>query len=204
MPRTNKLLVLLAAAVGLAVALPLLAVANHAYVSDADDTRGRLDVRRARVNDGRPPTWTVVTYPRWSVERIWDAGYFMVRLDTFGKRRFDYYALVRSDGYGMQGSLWRDRANKPDRQISTLKAWHPKPRVLKLRIPLNKMYFGEQRVQYRWRVETLYLTPRCPRTCLDNAPDRGAVTEMVPWATPSPVPSGTPTETPSETPSESP
>lgn len=193
-------LVLLAAAVGLAVALPLLAVANHAYVSDADDTRGLLDVRTVRVNDNRPPTWTVVTFPKWSVDRMWDAGYVMVRFDTFGTKRFDYYALVRSNGKRLLGTLVRDRANKPDFDVTSIAAWHPRPRVVKVRVPLKKMYFGDKRVHYRWRVETLFLTPRCPRTCLDNAPDRGAVHETVPWLTASPAPSETPTATPTETP----
>lgn len=193
-------LVLIAAAIGAAVALPLLAVANHAYVSDPDDTRGKFDVSTVRVDAERPPTWTIRTYPRWSVERVWDAGYAMVFFDTFGDDRYDYYALVRSNGNRMVGSLWRDRPNKPDREIASLAAWHPKPRVLKVRVPLQKMYIGPSRVHYTWRVETIYVTTRCPRSCLDYAPDRGGVRELLPWVTPTESPTATPTESPTESP----
>ena len=30
---------------------------------------------------------------------MFDAGYLLVRLDTFGDARYDYYALARSDGF---------------------------------------------------------------------------------------------------------
>ena len=197
-------LVLFAAAVGAAVAIPLLAVANHAYVSDPNDTRGLFDVKTARVNAARPPTWTVVTFPRWTVAQVWDAGYVMIRFDTFGTERFDYYALVRSNGYRMVGTLVRDRVNKSDFNVSHIKAWHPKPRKVRVRVPLEKMQIGKHRLHYRWRVETIYVTPNCPRSCLDHIPDRGAVSEMLPWVTPTATPTETPTVTPTETPSETP
>lgn len=201
---SRRVLVLVAVVVGLAVALPLLAVANHAYVSDDNDTRGLLDVRSARVNANQPPAWKVVTYPRWSVAEMWDAGYLTIRLDTFGSTRFDYYALVRSDGYKLVGELMRDRATKSDTRVAWLKAWHPDPRVAKVRIPLRKMEIGKNRNYYRWRVQTIFVTPSCPRTCLDNVPDRGAVTEQLPWATPTGSPTATPTVTATVTPTVTP
>ena len=201
-----KKLVLLAALVGLAVALPLLAVASHVDVRDADDTRGLLDVKRVAVTGTRRPTWQVITFSDWTVARLWDKGYFLVRLDTFGSPRYDYYALVRSDGREMKGTLVRDRQGERDVNVTRLTAWHPTRTSIKVRVPLSRMRIGERRLQYFWQIQTLFSNKTCTQICIDDAPNDRGVAEPIPGRTPDPVPNPTitPTIAPTVTPSTSP
>ncbi len=60
----------------------------------------------------------IITFHDWSVERIFDRGYFLIRLDTFGGERYDYYALARSTGFRMKATLVRDRRSKPDFKVA--------------------------------------------------------------------------------------
>ena len=202
----KRLLLLLAALLGLAVALPLLAVASHVEVRDPNDTRGILDVRRVDVSGTERPTWQVITFSDWTVARLWDKGYLLVRLDTFGSARYDYYALVRSNGRGLKGTLVRDRQGKPDFNMSKLTAWHPTRTSIKVRIPLSRMRVGERRLEYFWQIQTLFSNKSCTRICIDDAPNDGGVAEPIPGRTPDPIPNPTiaPTLTPTATPSSSP
>lgn len=203
---------LLAAAIGAAVALPLLAVAGHVDVRDANDTRGLLDVRRIDVRGTERPTWNVITFSDWSVAQMFDAGYFLVRLDTVGDARYDYYALVRSDGSGMRGTLVRDRKSKPDYNVASLEAWHPTRSSIKVRVPLRKMRIGDGRLTYGWRVQTLFSSDRCPRVCIDDIPSDSAIREPIPGRSPvvtptltvTPTVDPTTTATPTPTPTSSP
>jgi hypothetical protein len=192
----------LAAIVGLASALPLLAFANHVDVRDPNDVRGVLDVRRVTHSGGNRPVWGTITFSRWSVEQIFDYGYFLVRLDTFGNTRYDYYALVRSDGYRLRGTLVRDRRSKPDRNVAKVSAWHPEADTMKVRVPLSKMRLGEDRRTYTWRLHTLFTSNACPRVCIDDAPNKGGVQEPIPGREPLPTvtPTGTPTALPTDPP----
>jgi hypothetical protein len=200
----TKRLVLLAALVSFAVAFPLLAIASHVEIPDANDTRGLLDVQRVDLDGSSRPTWQVITFSDWTVARLWDKGYFLVRLDTFGSERYDYYALVRSDGYGMKGTLVRDRQGKPDFNISKLTAWHPTRSSVKVRVPLAKMRIGKGRFEYFWQVQTLFSNKTCVQICIDDAPDDRGVPEPIPGRSPDPLPTVTPTVTPTPTPSASP
>ena len=202
----RKRLVLLAALVGVAVVLPLLAVASHVDVRDPNDTRGILDVQRVNVSGSSRPTWQVITFSDWTVERLWDKGYFLVRLDTFGTARYDYYALVRSNGFGMRGTLVRDRQGKPDFNVSKLTAWHPTRTSIKVRVPLSKMRIGARRFEYFWQIQTLFSNKNCVQICVDDAPNDAGVAEPIPGRTPDTVPNPTitPTVTPTATPSTSP
>lgn len=201
-------LALLAAVVGVAVALPLLAVANHVDVPDLNDTRGLLDVRRVEVSGSQRPIWHAITFANWTVARIWDKGFFLVRLDTFGDERYDYYALVRSNGDRMTGTLVRDRQSKSDFNVSKLTAWRPTRSSVKVRVPLSKMRIGRFRLEYVWQVQTLFSNKTCAQICIDDVPDRRGVAEPIPGRTPDPVPTVTPTvmptTSPSPTPTESP
>ena len=168
--------------------VPLLASAGHLPLRDPNDASGPLDVKRVVVGDNdKRPRWTVRTWGRWSAKRIFDRGFVLVFFDTFGGRRFDYYALARSDGYRMRASLWRDRADKPDRLLVGLKEGRPDRRSLAMRVPFTKMRFGKSRVEYYWYAQTLITNRRCRRVCFDRAPNRDAVAEPVPGATPAPT-----------------
>lgn len=173
--------------------VPVWVSASHVDVVDADDTRGPLDIRRVDVRGETRPTWKVTTWSRWTVQKIWDRGYVLVYLDTFGTTRYDYYALVRSNGYRMNGVLFRDRLGKPDRRISRLRTWRANRRSVSVRVPLTKVRIGERRRHYSWYVQTLMTSKRCRRVCFDRAPDAVGVIEPLPDATPTPTPTSTPT-----------
>ena len=193
------------AALGAALGMvPMLASANHQAVRDHNDTKGVLDVRRVNVKGTRArPKWQVVTFSGWSAASIWDQGYGLVYLDTFGGGRFDYYALVESDGYSLNASLWRDRRKKSDRRTSKLHVARAGRRSFTVKIPLRKLKLPDARLTYRWYVETIMSNDVCAHPCFDRAPDSGAVAEPIPGrqppSTPPPtiIPSLTPTPRPS-------
>ncbi len=210
----RKLAWAVAIMVGAALLIPLLAGASHVEVADPDDADGFLDIRTVRVTDVDDPVsprWKIVTYAEWSVERLWDKGFLFIYFDTFGTERADYYVVVRSgDGRKMSATLRRDRARKRDYTIAELDPSRPDRFSVAVRVPLGKMTFGDQRLAYRWFVQSLVTSPRCSRVCFDRAPDQAAVTEPRPGASPSPsptltiVPSITPSGSPSPSPSSSP
>lgn len=183
-------------------ALPLLASANHQDVTDGNDVRGSLDVRRVEVKGTRGrPKWRLATYGSWSAAAIWDQGYGLVYLDTFGSSRYDYYALVRSNGFSLRASLWRDRKSAKDARVSTLHVARADHRSFTVEIPLRKLSIPRSRLVYRWYAETVVTSEACPRSCLDRAPDEGGVTEPVPGHKPPTTPP--PTILPSLTPTPS-
>jgi hypothetical protein len=169
--------------------VPLFASANHAAVRDSNDTKGVLDVRRVAVKGKRErPKWQVVTFSGWSAASVWDQGYGLVYLDTFGEGRFDYYALVLSNGYSLNGTLWRDRKKKADYRVAKLHVARANRRSFTVKIPLGKLKIPDARLTYRWYAETIVSSGACPRSCLDRAPDSGAVTEPVPGREPPTTP----------------
>lgn len=197
---TKRWLLLVAVVCLGAVALPFLATAQHVVVQDTNDTRGALDVRRVVVDFTERPRWTIGTWGPWTAEQIWDRGYFLVHLDTFGSPRMDYYALIRSNGYGMRGTIVRDRENQPDYTVASIKAYKGSRNTLRVRFPLSKLRIGTERFFYRWNVQTISSGDSCPTSCFDFAPDRGAVQEPVPGRVPpTPTPTITITPTPDPT-----
>jgi hypothetical protein len=166
----------------------LLALANHIDVQDPNDVDGRLDLRKIAVY-GRPRVWNLMTYNAWRNRSIWDRGYVLVQLDTLVGKRFDYYALVLSNGKGMRAFLYRDRAHKPDYRVAWLPAWRTSRRGVKVRIPLkSKAKVSKGRGFFRWKARTLFTGGSCPRTCVDVAPVK-AVKEPLLGPQPSPSPS---------------
>lgn len=175
--------------------LGAIAFARHVDVNDPNDVKGLLDVRRIEVQGVKRPRWKVITFATWGTEAVFDSGYFMVRLDTYGSPRFDYYALVRSNGSRLLASLWRDRAEKRDYKMTGVAVWRPSRTSMSVRVPLGKLKVGTRRAFYGWFVETLFTSDKCPRVCIDRVPDQGRVDE------PLPVPSPTVTTSPSPSPS---
>ena len=182
-------------AIGVLASAATIAFADHASVQDTNDTNGLMDIRRVEIDGSRRPRFTVTTFERWSVVEIFDYGFTLVHLDTFSTPRFDYYALVRSDGIALSASLWRDRVSKRDFRVANLDVWRTARSNLVVRIPLRQMKVGDMRITYGWSVETLFTSDRCRRTCFDFAPDQGRVDEPLPL----PSPSVTPTPSPSQT-----
>lgn len=186
----KKLAVVTVAAVFL---MPLLASARHVDVRDGNDTRGLLDMKKVEMTKSKPPKWKVRTWRSWSVEKMWDRGFILVYLDTFGNEAADYYALVASDGRRLVGSLYRDRAKKSDFRIRSLRARHPRGRVATVAIPMNKLRRRNSKL-YRWYALTMFSGSRCKQVCFDRAPNNGWVNEPAP--VPDPEPEPVPTETP--------
>ena len=207
--RRGTVLVIAAGLLAALAAIPLLAWANHETTTDGNDTRGPLDVKRVDVKGTRSkPKWRVSTFGRWGPNAIWDKGYALVHLDAFGDEHFDHYALVRSNGFALEATLWRDRKRKDDVRAGKLHVARTNKRSFTVRVPLRRLDMPESRLFYRWYVQTIVVTGRCPRSCFDRAPDDGAVTEVVPQPPPttsSPIPSIPPvTPTPSPSGSASP
>lgn len=179
-----------------AVSVPLMAGAEHTGVRDPNDAKGPFDVRRVEVRGTRTPRYDVVTFPRWTVDRVWDQSYGFVYFDTFGAETPDYYVLVRSDGYRMRALLYRDKARKNDKIIGKVKAWRPGNRSFAVKVPLRKMTFPPERLVYTWWVQTLHTGPDCRRVCFDRAPNGVRVTEPAPGVGQSPTPVPTVTVVP--------
>lgn len=198
----RRISLLLAAAVA-AGAVVATAIAGHVNLIDPNDTPGLLDVRRVELDGTKRPRWRVFTFSRWSTEDVFDSGFTLVRLDTFGSPRFDYYALIRSNGFRLRASLWRDRATKRDYKVDGLAVWRPSRASLAVRVPLRKVRIGKRRIAYHWIVETLFTSDKCRSVCIDFAPDAGRIAEPLPVPPPTPTPTPTPSDsaTPTPTPS---
>jgi hypothetical protein len=173
----------------------VLAGASHRNLRDPNDTRGMLDVRSVKsFGVVRKPGWRIVTSSRWTLRRMQDRGFVLVNLDTFGGSRFDYYALIGSNGSRMKGTLWRDRASKRDRRVSKLRVWRADGKSVSVRIPMSRMKLGAERLEYRWYAQTLFTSSKCKQVCIDRVPNEGAINEPN-GRTPS-TPTITPTEFP--------
>jgi hypothetical protein len=136
---------------------------------DENDTHGFLDVKQVdSFLETEEPVWKVVTMSRWSAFKMWDRGFVVVYLDTFGAELPDYYALIRSVGTRLRGTLFRN-----SHKVARLEVWRRNARSVSIRIPMEKLTLGERRGFFRWRVVTL--TDRCRRICFDRIPDEGAL-----------------------------
>lgn len=143
-------------------------------LADENDTHGFLDVKEIDSFLGSDePVWRVVTLARWSTFKMWDQGFVLIHLDTFGADVPDYYALIRSVGTRLRATLYRN-----GHKLSSLRVWRGSRRSVSIRIPLEKLVVGTARHFYRWRVVTL--TDRCRRTCFDQIPNEGALVQPLP------------------------
>jgi hypothetical protein len=175
-------------ALGVGVASQVLP-AGASDVSEGNDTKGALDVRRVDKLLGRRPVWRVTTWSGWRAREMRDRGYVLVHIDTFGSARSDYYILIRSGGERLRGLLFTNRlppAN--DRRLGFVRVWRRDRRSVSARLPLRRLRIGEEREMYRWYVQTVFTSWKCRRTCLDRAPDSGAVEQTLERAQPSPSP----------------
>ena len=149
---------------------------------DPNDTKGPLDVRRVYQVGGEHPIWRIATGARWRARAMFDRGYVLVYLDTFGRPRADYYALVWSTGSRMTGMLVRDRAHgHRDRARGRLPVWRRNRRSVTVRVRLEDLFIGKSRTKFRWHVRTTLIKKRCPSSaCIERAPNKGAVENSLP------------------------
>ena len=175
----------------------VLAGATHRDLSDPNDTRGQLDVRSVKSFGAvKMPGWRIITRARWGERGMQDRGFALVNLDTFGNSRFDYYALVSSNGSRMSGALWRDFASKRDRKVSAIDVWRVDGKSVSVRVPLRKMKRGIKRVDYRWYAQTLYTSTKCKQVCIDRIPNQGAISDPNGSTPPTPTPTVDTTDSP--------
>jgi hypothetical protein len=138
---------------------------------DENDTHGFLDVKHIESSlETDEPVWRVITISRWSAFRMWDRGFVLVYLDTFGGPLHDYYALIRSVGTRLRATLYRN-----GHKLGSIRVWRPNNRSVSIQVALNRLLVAADRGFYRWRVVTL--TDRCRNTCFDRIPDEGAMVE---------------------------
>lgn len=185
-----------AAAVAIASAtltVAALALATHAPVSDPNDTRGPLDVRRVKLeHEDGPGEWTVLTFAEWTPRSMWDVGNAFVFLDTAKNQDAEYFVHIRSNGRRMVGALWRI-GDRRDRLLRGIAAWRDSRDGVSVRVRLGQLTFGGARRSFRWWVYTSFSGIRCRATCVDRAPNSGAVEQWRPGFSPTPSPSGSPT-----------
>ena len=154
------------------------AAAHHMVVRDGDDTPGRLDVRRVEVVGSSPRSWVIKTYQTWGARGIYDKGYLLIYLDTFGGDRFDYYVLIQSLKKKLKGSVWRDLRTANDFVVGPTTINRANRRTVRTTVPFRKLRMGKTRVDYRWHVRTLYSKRSCWKAvCIDRAPHGGPVVE---------------------------
>jgi len=174
--------------------------ASRAEVRDPNDTKGLLDVRVVQFEPAiHPPRWTIVAYAPFTAEATRDRGFVFVYLDTLGDKRFDYYALIASDGRRLMGSLWRDPKRGLDVRLMGLEVRRDSDSSFSVRIPLGALDVGGFRTVYRWSVITTFTGRVCRSTCIDHVPDEGTFEQPIgsPTTTPTPTPTATPTVSPS-------
>jgi hypothetical protein len=177
-------------------------------LADANDVRGPLDMRSVvfRYKPG-PYAWAFATFGSWSVPSVWDRGFFVVELDTFGSRRIDYVVVLRSDGRSMVGDLFRRRFDGQERHLRRLSAWRSGSRGAGVEVPRSAVRIGTSRTSFFWSATSLFTGHRCAASCIDRAPNGVAMVEQhIGNAQPSPSPtvSLSPSVSPSPTPSTSP
>lgn len=157
-----------------AVTLPASAAFGRpAELKDPPDARGPLDIRRIELRGTEDVRFKISTGTGWTARRVHDRGYFLVRLDTLGTPHFDHFALVRSVGRALEGSLWRDSRRRDPRLLRFVRARRPNRRTASVLVPLQAMRVRKS--HFRWAVQSLWSGWPCDRTCIDSAPQRGGV-----------------------------
>lgn len=153
------------------------ASAEHLIVEDPNDTKGRADIERVKVEKDGPRKWTIRTFRGWRVNDFFEKGWFFIQLDTVGDERFDYFVFVKAKRRRLGAAIWRDRENKDDVLVRHVNVRKVGKAVMRVSVPFDKIRVGEKRVQFRWYAKSLWSSPKCPRVCIDRAPNNRAVRE---------------------------
>jgi hypothetical protein len=181
-----------AAAIVAVAVIALAAPRLHSDVRDGNDTKGLLDVRRVRLAHEGGTEVTVITFATWTAAGIWDRGNAYVFLDTSGSPDAEYFVVVRSTGPDLQASLWRDRRDRRDVFMRNVKVRRKTSDGVSVAVPIKSLDFGRSRESYFWWATTSFTGEVCRRTCIDRAPDEGAVEQWRPGMSPTPTNTTTP------------
>ena len=180
--------------IALVAVVAIAAPSLHSDFNDPNDTKGLLDVRRVRLAHEGGTEVTVLTFADWTPASIWDRGNGYVFLDTEGGEDPEYFVVVRSTGSDLQGSLWRDRRARRDLFLRNVTVRRKSSDGVSVAVPIKSLEFGRFRTSYSWWTMTSFTGEVCRRTCLDRAPDDGAVEQWRPGMSPTPTNSPSPSE----------
>lgn len=175
-------IVSIAAAVLVLSVLARAATARHQVVTDANDAKGPLDVKKVENFGNNRPGWKVVTYKEWQPSRLYTRGNIYVWLDTKPDERFDYYIVIfATQGGKLKGLLYRDYQEQNDHLEGRLDVWRDNKRSASVRVRLDDLIIGDRRTTFRWRVQTTFVKDACKvNVCFDFAPNSGAIEEPLP------------------------
>ena len=165
--------------VGILVALFVVtpAAGEHVVVTDGNDTRGRADIKKVRVERDGPRKWKIRTFRGWRVNDFFEKGWFVINLDTIGDRSMDYFVFVRAKRRRLGAAIWRERQNQDDVLVAHVKARKVTKALMSVKVPFSKLKVGDSRLEYRWYVRSMWSAPKCPRVCFDRAPNRRVISE---------------------------
>ena len=167
------------------IAVLLSAVPAHAAkmeITDPNDVRGKLDLRRVTRSGEDKLTWRLITHDGWSVKEIWSVGTLMVDLDTRFDTAPDYYVTILPTHDQLKARLFRDRKNKKDYKVGKVRVWRKDRKSASIQLSLSRVQVGDDRTTYSWRAQTLFNgSSGCKDVCFDLAPQSDAwVTEPLP------------------------
>lgn len=147
-------------------------------IADPNDTKGRMDVKKVRSWAGQsPPRWKIVTFRSWTIKGVWDAGYFVLFVDTKGDPDPDYHVLGYSNGKNMVGGLYRETSGGGEIRIGGAAVSKAGPRGIVIKLPLAKL--DRTRPYFRWSVMTLFTGKKCGNVCFERVPGQVALPQAV-------------------------
>jgi hypothetical protein len=147
-------------------------------IADPNDTKGRMDVKKVRSHAGdSPPRWKIVTFSSWTIKGVWDAGYFVLFVDTKGDLDPDYHVLGYSNGKSMVGGLYRETSGGGEVRIGGAVVSKAGPKGVVIKLPLAKL--DRTRPYFRWSVTTLFTGKKCGNVCFERVPGQVALPQAV-------------------------
>lgn len=156
--------------------------ADAMEITDPNDVRGKLDLRKVIRSGENKITWRLFTHDGWTIKEIWSVGTLVVDLDTRFDAAPDYYVTIFPTHEKLTARLFRDRKNKKDYQVGKVKVWRKSKNSASIQLSLSRVKVADDRTTYSWRAQSLFNgNSRCRSVCLDLAPDDDAwVTEPLP------------------------
>jgi RTX calcium-binding nonapeptide repeat (4 copies) len=147
-------------------------------IDDKNDTPGRADVRRVRsFAEQDRPRWKIKTFATWTPKGMWDAGYFVVFIDTLGDARPDYHVLAYSTGTKLGGGLYEATAGGGESRIGPAPVKKSGARGATVTVPLDELQ--RSRPYFRWNVVTLFTGKGCQKVCFDRVPGPAMLPQAV-------------------------
>jgi hypothetical protein len=138
-------------------------------------------------------TWTFRTFSGWTIDEVWDRGFFVLELDTRGDKDIDERILLRSDGRTLEAVLITIRSDGRERVRTRLHATKDGSRSASVEVARRRLGIAPSRELFRWYAYSIFAGGDCRRVCIDRVPDEGRLEQLLPGVSPSPSPSPSPT-----------